>query len=171
MGLARSGLLAFALGSALPDVPLLVLTSLSMLTNPSWDEGMAQMHFAYERSPVWIGLHNAPHSLLVLGGATLLTVLFKKLPSRQPLLWALAGAALHALTDVLTHAGDGPMFLYPLSSLRFHSPVSYWDPEHYGRIFSITEYTLDVMLVVYLGYRYFVRKREAHSVQTTSNQR
>lgn len=159
VGLGRSSLLAFAIGSALPDVPLLVLTGVTMATKPSWAEGMAQMHLAYESNLVWIGLHNAPHSLVVLGGVTLLIALLEKLPLKQVLLWALAGAALHALSDIFTHAGDGPMFLYPLSSLRFQSPVSYWDPKYYGHIFSIFEYLLDVVLALYLSYSYVMRKR------------
>ena len=159
MGLQHSSLLAFAVGSVLPDVPLLVLTGVTLATNPSWAEGMTQMHLAYERDPVWIGLHNAPHSLVVLGVVALLIALLEKLPLKQVLLWALAGAALHALSDIFTHAGDGPMFLYPLSSLRFHSPVSYWDPKYYGRIFSVFGYLLDAVLVFYLSYQYVMRKR------------
>ena len=130
-----------------------------MLTNPSWADGMAQMHLAYESDPVWIGLHNAPHSLVVLGGTTLLIVLLRAIPLRRPLLWALAGAALHALTDIFTHAGDGPMFLYPVTRIRFDSPVSYWDPTHFGYLFTVFEYALDAVLALYLLAAHLRRKR------------
>lgn len=155
----RSSLTAFVVGSVLPDLPLLILTGASLLSSPSWAEGMKRMHDAYATNPVWIGLHNAPHSLVVLGVVALVSSLLKPPLTKRVLLWAAAGAALHALTDILTHAGDGPMFLYPLSSLRFHSPVSYWDPRYYGRIFSVFEYLLDAVLVLYLSYKYVTRKR------------
>lgn len=124
----RSSRLAFAAGSALPDLPLLTLTGVSMLTSPSWAEGMKRMHHAYENSSVWIGLHNASHSLAVLVVAALVIIFLKTSPTRNLLLWTVAGATLHTVTDIVTHANDGPMFLYPLSNFRFQSPVSYWDP-------------------------------------------
>ena len=146
----RRGLLVFAAGSVLPDVPLLTLTGASLLSSPSWAEGMTRMHDAYETSAVWTGLHNAPHSLVVLGVAALVTILLKPSFVRTLFLRAVAGAALHTVIDVFTHAGDGPMFLYPLSSFRFQSPVSYWNPAHFGRAFTIFEYSLDTLIFIYL---------------------
>lgn len=155
----RSSLLAFAAGSALPDLPLLTLTGVSMLSSPSWAEGMKRMHSAYESSPVWIGFHNAPHSLVVLGIAALVTVLLKPSSPRALLLWGIVGATLHTVIDVVTHAGDGPRFLYPLSNFQFQSPVSYWDPAHFGRAFTIFEYSLDALLLVYMVTIRFWRRR------------
>lgn len=146
----RSSLLAFAAGSVLPDLPLLTLTGVSLLSGPSWAEGMTRMHDAYETSPLWIGLHNAPHSLVVYGVATLVAMLLKPSFVKNLLLLAIAGAALHTVIDVFTHAGDGPRFLYPFSSFRFQSPVSYWDPAYFGRAFTIFEYSLDTLILIYL---------------------
>lgn len=146
----RRSLLAFAASSALPDLPLLTLTGVSLLSSPSWTEGMTRMHDAYETSPVWIGLYNAPHSLVVLSVTALVTALLKPSPPKKLLLWGLAGAALHTIIDIFTHAGDGPRFLYPLSRLRFQSPVSYWDPAYFGRAFTIFEYSLDTLILIYL---------------------
>lgn len=158
-GFGRGPLLAFAAGSALPDVPLLILTGLSMLTSPSWAMGMERMHRAYALSPFWIGAHNAPHSLVVLGAVALLTFLIGRGTWKQYLLWAVVGATGHSVIDIFTHAGDGPMFLYPATGLRFDSPVSYWDPTHFGRTFAVFEYALDAVLALYLLAVYFRRKR------------
>ena len=40
--------------------------------------------------------------------------------------------ALHCVTDLLVHREDAHAHLFPLSSWRFFSPVSYWDLRHYG---------------------------------------
>jgi hypothetical protein len=59
------------------------------------------------------------------------------------------------VVDIATHVDDGPLLLFPLHwTLRFQSPVSYWDRTHYGREFTIFELTLDVLCLGYLyGYR------------------
>ena len=42
--------------------------------------------------------------------------------------------ALHCIGDLLLHHDDGHRHLFPLSDWRFSSPVSYWDPRHFGNI-------------------------------------
>ena len=70
---------------------------------------------------------------------------------RHWLFWFFAACFVHSVIDILTHAMDGPLILFPFNwSLRFQSPVSYWDPAHYGTQFTIFELTLDVALLVYL---------------------
>jgi hypothetical protein len=39
---------------------------------------------------------------------------------------------LHGLCDLPLHHDDAHRHFLPLSHLRFESPVSYWDPAHYG---------------------------------------
>lgn len=153
----RSTLFAFVAGSVVPDLPLILLTAISMLSTPTWAEGMEKMHSTYETDALWIALHNLPHSLVALGLlAAFAGALSKR--CRTLLLWFVVGAALHSVVDVLTHAGDGPMFLYPLSGFRFDSPVSYWDPAHFGRAFTRLEYFLDVILTLYLVFELLKRK-------------
>ncbi len=41
--------------------------------------------------------------------------------------------------DLPVHHDDGHRHFFPLSDWRFASPVSYWDPEHYGRIVGTAE--------------------------------
>ena len=45
-----------------------------------------------------------------------------------------ASMLLHFALDLPLHHDDGHRHLFPLSDWRFASPVSYWDPRHYGRI-------------------------------------
>jgi hypothetical protein len=39
---------------------------------------------------------------------------------------------LHHLCDLPLHHDDAHRHFFPLSNLRVHSPVSYWDKNHYG---------------------------------------
>ena len=41
---------------------------------------------------------------------------------------------LHTLGDLPLHHNDGHHHFFPFSNWRFDSPVSYWDPHHYGNI-------------------------------------
>lgn len=159
VGLERGRLVAFVLGSILPDLPLGVLTLLAILNTPDMAAAMVYMDQLYFTSPLWIGLHNAPHSLVLMGLFGFLGAVFRQKRWGRWFLWYVAGAALHVVFDVFTHAGDGPMFLYPLSTFRFDSPVSYWDPAHYGGVFTVLEYSLDALLILYLGIAYLRRER------------
>jgi hypothetical protein len=77
------------------------------------------------------------------------------------LFWFAAGCGLHTAVDILTHADDGPVLLFPLDwHKRFHSPISYWDAGHGGHVFRILEHLLDLFLVVYL---LFQRREKAAS--------
>lgn len=158
VALGRGSLAAFIVGSVLPDLPLGVLTLLAIFGTSSTDAAMSFMDRAYISSPLWIALHNTPHSFVVMGGLSL--VGYALLPRRwgRWLLWYAAGAVLHVISDILTHAMDGPMFLYPLSSFRFQSPISYWDPDYYGRAFTMLEYTLDALLLAFLVTRLWWKK-------------
>ncbi len=41
---------------------------------------------------------------------------------------------LHAACDLPVHHDDGHRHFLPISHWRFESPLSYWDPQHYGMI-------------------------------------
>jgi hypothetical protein len=66
-------------------------------------------------------------------------------------LWFVLSSMLHTSIDILTHVSDGPLLFWPLNwTIRFHSPVSYWDPAHFGTQFGVFEILLDIALLVYL---------------------
>ncbi len=58
--------------------------------------------------------------------------------SRSAVFFA-ASALLHIALDLPFHREDAHAHWFPLSSWRFVSPVSYWDPAHHGRWFSTLE--------------------------------
>ena len=67
--------------------------------------------------------------------------------------WVLASAFVHAVCDIPVHHDDGPLLLWPFDwSTRYVSPVSYWDPDHYGIPVSIAEHLLDAAVVFWLWH-------------------
>lgn len=153
---------AFLLGSVLPDVPFALLTLVyetyylwiaPLAPNQTWLSVMEYLHFdLFYRDPVWIVGHNFFHAPLVLliAGFTGF-VLRNRWRWSNALLWGAAGAGLHALLDIVTHHSDGPLIFFPLNwTYRFASPISYWEIDHYARIVSPVEHTLDLLFLCYL---------------------
>ena len=63
-------------------------------------------------------------------------------------------ALLHTLTDLPLHHDDGRPHFWPISQWIFRSPVSYWDPNHYGTIWSLVEVLMALWLILVLWRRY-----------------
>lgn len=72
------------------------------------------------------------------------------------LFFALA-VLIHIVSDFPVHAEDAHQHFWPFSTWRFHSPISYWDVQHYGRIAGIVETVLGLGLVTVLLRRYTLR--------------
>ena len=150
---------ACLLGSVAPDIALYLLSLggalhfrylLGWSAEATWRQLFDILYF---HNPYWIAAHNLLHSPTVL--VTGLVVLWRLhgLPQapRRWLRWFLAACLLHSLVDVLTHVDDGPLLFFPFEwTVRFESPVSYWDSRHYGNQFAVFELTLDAILMAYL---------------------
>lgn len=65
-----------------------------------------------------------------------------------------AAAMLHVVTDFPLHHDDGHPHFWPFTRWIFASPLSYWDPAHYGRIWSMIEVLIALLLIVVLWRRY-----------------
>ena len=67
------------------------------------------------------------------------------------LLAVFAGSCLaHMALDFPVHVEDAHRHLFPLSNFRFRSPVSYWDPRHFGVQMMALESLLGIGISVYL---------------------
>ena len=64
---------------------------------------------------------------------------------------------LHAVTDLLLHHDDAHRHFLPISGFRFESPVSYWDPAHYGTIAAPLEAMMVLAGALLLWRRYPAR--------------
>jgi len=135
------------IGAILPDAPMFVFYFVEkvLFKNPEsviWRESYYQ--------PYWQNLIDFFNSvpLMVLGlvltlwlGSQFGTLLFGSM-------------MLHVAGDLPLHHDDAHRHFFPLSNWRFQSPVSYWDPNHYGHIFSIFEILMVVISCVILFYGY-----------------
>lgn len=70
-----------------------------------------------------------------------------------PALFCLAALA-HLATDFAVHHDDAHIHFWPFTDWRFNSPVSYWDRDHYGGVFSIFEALLGIALIGLLFSRF-----------------
>lgn len=150
---------AFLIGSVAPDIPLWILSLGGVVYYHfilGWSLAKA-FHLMFDNlyfyNPLWLAFHNLLHApLLLLLGITLVWKKRRNTGSiHRWLFWFLLACLLHSFVDIFTHVDDGPLLFFPLNwSVRFHSPISYWDPRHYGREFSRFELGLDSFFVLYL---------------------
>jgi len=133
------------LGSWLPDAAIFIFYGWAKAVNlPAsviWQE-------AYYR-PFWQEIFAIGNSIpLALMGAGLFLWL------RRPAGVALfASMLLHHLEDFPLHHNDAHQHFWPLSAYRFISPVSYWDPDHYGAYGALVEASLTLIASIYLWTR------------------
>lgn len=93
-------------------------------------------------NPLWIVGQNLLHAPMVLLVLYLLGTKLQKVWLRS----LSAGCGLHTVIDILTHNDDGPLVFFPFNwQYRFSSPISYWDPEHYGNIVGPIDLSITVI--------------------------
>jgi hypothetical protein len=136
------------IGAVLPDLPMFLFYF--------WDRAVLRVPEVviwserYFESGWWQTLIDLCHSL-PLGLALLTVASFGHAPR------VAAGAAsmlLHSLVDLAVHHEDAHRHLFPLSNWRFASPVSYWDPHHYGAVAAGGEWFVVVVGSAVLWRRY-----------------
>lgn len=150
---------AVLLGSVAPDLPVYLMSAGGLVYYRcvlGWENNAVFQHMfdeLYFHDPFWLAAHNMLHSptllVLALVAMWLTTDLQRSVP--QWIFWFLVACLFHGIVDVFTHNNDGPLLFFPFDwATRFPSPVSYWDPDYYGRYFAGFEICLDVVLLVYL---------------------
>ena len=158
---AKANTTALLAGSIAPDVPL-VLLSLGYIIDrrfvrphlPDKTRCSPTFNDLYFNNPYWIAAHNIMHAPLPILGMGAIGSLFRRQRWGRALLWFAVGCGLHSAIDIPTHADDGPAIFFPIDwHTRVQSPVSYWDAAHNGRLFTIFEHILDLLLLITLLVR------------------
>lgn len=155
-GIPRS---AFLLGAVLPDIPLGMLHigyyvySHFVLGIPSPGLMPPGFDYLFFNNPWWIASHNFLHSPTALLIYLILLWKFRNkiMSIGHWLFWMVVGSTIHTTLDIFTHFDDGPLLFWPFDlHTRFHSPISYYDPFHFGMVFTIFEWILDALLLAYI---------------------
>lgn len=133
-------------GGLAPDIPMfvMVLWSTQVLGLPD-QEVFGRLYF----SAGWQAVFSIDHGFFVWSAMFAVAIW-----GGLAVLRAFAGAALlHAVADFLTHHDDARRQFWPLTEWVFRSPVSYWDPRHYGPAFAVLEFSVVILLSVFLCWR------------------
>lgn len=168
-------------GSIMPDIPLILITIVCIILDllsgnrmePGNEAAELQSYtgylfrYAFFNDP-WVKLaHNLFHAPFpILLYICLGYWLWRQGKQRQTgwgaaLFWFGLACALHTAIDIPLHYDDGPLVFFPFDwQTRFYSPVSYWDPERYGRPFAIFEHLLLLGMVLFLLVDWW-RRRQA----------
>ncbi len=130
-------------GAVLPDVPMFVMY---LWAKQVEQQSERQIWEETYWTPFWQRINHSFHSLpLQLGGATLAH--FAGWPLLELLFFSMV---LHALGDLPIHNHDAHRHFFPLSNYRFISPLSYWDPQHYGKSVALIEKIIVLVATIYL---------------------
>ncbi|WP_428277124.1 hypothetical protein [Candidatus Palauibacter sp.] len=174
LGRSERNALPVALGAVAPDVPMLVFYVWERLVR-----GVSEGRIWSERyfDPGWQVVFDIPGSIPLLGIALciLLVVIGRRSTAGRVPPAAMAAAPrptkltastlfvasmiVHALGDLPLHREDAHRHFFPFSDWRFTSPVSYWDPEHYGGYAAAAEVVLVLAVSVFLFRTYRGRGR------------
>ncbi len=133
-------------GSFLPDASLYAMSLAALAMGYPAREIFGRLYF----SDAWQQVFAVDNSFVLWGLG-----LGVALVARRAWAVALAGAALlHLVFDFLLHHHDARLHFWPLSDWKFVSPLSYWDPAHYGNILGPAEVALVTLLGIGLLLRF-----------------
>lgn len=138
---------AALLGSIAPDVSLFVLSGWSIYVL-----GIAPARVFDELyfSQAWQQVFAIDNSVFLWGLILGLGIWLKR-----GWIQVFAGAGLlHLLADFPLHNDDARAYFWPLSDWVFYSPLSYWDPRHYGNIIGPLEIAMSLILGIILWRRF-----------------
>lgn len=150
----------FVVGSMLPDYIYIVLMGLMLLNGQiQWYElfniNPAIMMFFLPLYPWVVKVDLIGHSAVIW----LAVFLIALLPVLRRGMTFVVGWGTHLFLDGITHGAYANLFLYPLSLIAVHSPVSYWEPQFFAREFKLVNGTLVALTTVYLLYHWWRKRR------------
>lgn len=133
-------------GALLPDLPMFGFFALQVALGASQAHVWSVAYFEPAWQTVFDLFNSIPLALAAWAAA--------RLARRPGPALLCASALLHQLLDLPLHREDGHRHFVPFSEWRFISPVSYWDPAHYGLLASLVETVAVVVASVVLWRRH-----------------
>ena len=133
-----------AIGALVPDMTMMLFYAVMKVGGVPEAEIWNQHYF----DPLWQGIFDITNSIPVYAALAVAGWVV----SRKAMALFAASALIHCVLDFFVHHDDGHRHFFPLSDYRFQSPVSYWDPAHYGNIVGILEILLVIALSMWLWF-------------------
>lgn len=137
---------AFA-GALIPDLSLYLMAGAHLFVLGTAPEVVfGQLYY----SDAWQNVFRVDNSIILWSIGLSLGIF-----ARSAVVTALCAAALlHLGLDFMFHHDDGRAHFWPLTNWIFQSPVSYWDPNHYGRIAGAVEVAASLLCCAVLWQRF-----------------
>ncbi len=143
-----------ALGGITPDVPMLLIVLVLKLSGTPTHIIFGELYWQS-----WWQICNAVgHNFWLWSSLCLLGLYMRDWTAQSARgfdRWTgvslFAGSALlHTAIDFICHREDAHMSFWPISRWKFISPVSYYDPDHFGSWFSLGEALIGLYMAVVL---------------------
>ena len=136
---------AFIVGGFLPDIPAYLFffvhtCILGTAQNVMWDT----LYF----DSAWTPFITLSHSFLLWPTLVLCAYLLQK----RVLIALALGSLFHSTLDFFVHHSDAYRHFWPLSNWTFQSPISYWEPAHFGTLFTAVDATVVLLLLYWIFY-------------------
>ncbi len=142
----RRNILVLA-GALLPDLSIFIMFFWTRIIMGRPEELIwREIYF----TPFWQSIGMVANSMPLYGAIALIAWW-----RNWPLVLVLAlSALLHLTFDFPFHNDDAHAHFWPITAWRFESPLSYWDPDHFGLWVAGAEFALGVSLIVVLWQRF-----------------
>lgn len=144
-GISRGLTFPIIIGALIPDIPIALLYVIDKIVFYKQDSVIWKKDYQE-----WRWVFDSFHSILFTSFGMLIGLLIGSVAVRFFFLSWL----LHIVFDFPFHNSDAHAHLFPVSKLRFRSPISYWDLNHYGKLGATLELMLVTASSLVLWHRY-----------------
>jgi len=146
------------IGGLMPDFPIFLMVVYSRLINGAGYNLWNKPDGLYWQEP-WQTFGSIANSFPLWAIVVIVAFALFKYSSRFKtlglgLLIFSVGYFLHISVDFVTHADDAYPQFWPITDWRFFSPISYWQPQYYGRIVGVVEAIMGLAIVTYLVIKF-----------------
>jgi len=143
LALAKRAKLALVMGGFLPDLPTYLFFAVHTFfigtsQQTLWDT-------TYFESD-WSTVITLSHSLILWPLAFAIGLFLQ----RTLLKFVALGGLIHVTMDFFVHNDDAYRHFWPLTEWKFMSPVSYWDPAHFGTLVGAVDSVVIIALLLWL---------------------
>ncbi|MEM9734937.1 MAG: hypothetical protein AAF903_15865 [Pseudomonadota bacterium] len=146
---------AVILGAFVPDAAIYALFAWSKLAGINEETVWNTLYWQEPWQTYTAAGNSIPlYAVLLLIGVVLARLTPNLLRAALFLTFFSLAALLHIAGDLPVHVEDAHRHFWPLSDWKFISPVSYWDPQYHGRLFSFVEAGAGLLLGLILFRRF-----------------